>query len=332
MRYRAQVPTHSFAFVGADKATAGTGRHRGHRRRRRRAAGAVQPGGEHRRDPGRARDPRRTALDDGAGHRLLPHHRRKAVARHGRRMPVGDRGGQHLARRSAATTARASGIGILDGWLVHEGDHADIDGVEVRSVPLLMTDPAATAEMVRAGLDLAGVRSDRARCTEHGTGAPRVEILPVPGLPEFRPGDDLAAALAAAAPWLRDGDVVVVTSKVVSKCEGRIVAAPDGSRGAGCAAAQADRRRGGAGAGPQGPDADHRERARPGAGRRRRGRLQRRLGRIGAAARRPRRQRRGAAGRAARTARRHRRRGHHRHHGPGLAQRPDRRRHRRGRV
>lgn len=60
---------------------------------------------------------------------------------------------------------------------------------------------------------------------EHGTAAP-IEILPVSGLPEFRPGDDLAAAVAAAAPWLRDGDVVVVTSKVVSKCEGRIVAAP----------------------------------------------------------------------------------------------------------
>ena len=61
--------------------------------------------------------------------------------------------------------------------------------------------------------------------TEHGTAAP-IEILPVAGLPEFRPGDDLAAAIAEAAPWLRDGDVVVITSKVVSKCEGRIVAAP----------------------------------------------------------------------------------------------------------
>jgi len=61
---------------------------------------------------------------------------------------------------------------------------------------------------------------------DHGTGAP-VEILPVTGLPEFRPGDDLAAAICAAAPWLQDGDVVVVTSKVVSKCEGRIVAAPE---------------------------------------------------------------------------------------------------------
>jgi coenzyme F420-0:L-glutamate ligase / coenzyme F420-1:gamma-L-glutamate ligase len=51
-------------------------------------------------------------------------------------------------------------------------------------------------------------------------------VLPVRGLPEFRPGDDLAAALAAAAPWLTDGDVVVVTSKVVSKAEGRLVASP----------------------------------------------------------------------------------------------------------
>jgi coenzyme F420-0:L-glutamate ligase/coenzyme F420-1:gamma-L-glutamate ligase len=51
-------------------------------------------------------------------------------------------------------------------------------------------------------------------------------VLPVRGLPDFRPGDDLAAALAAAAPWLEDGDVVVVTSKVFSKVEGRLVPAP----------------------------------------------------------------------------------------------------------
>ena len=60
---------------------------------------------------------------------------------------------------------------------------------------------------------------------DHGT-ATAVEILPVTGLPEFRPGDNLSAAITAAAPWLQNGDVVVVTSKVVSKCEGRIVAAP----------------------------------------------------------------------------------------------------------
>ena len=49
-----------------------------------------------------------------------------------------------------------------------------------------------------------------------------LEVHPVHGLPEVRPGDDLAA-LVAAAIELVDGDVVVVTSKVVSKAEDRLV-------------------------------------------------------------------------------------------------------------
>jgi coenzyme F420-0:L-glutamate ligase/coenzyme F420-1:gamma-L-glutamate ligase len=58
-------------------------------------------------------------------------------------------------------------------------------------------------------------------------GAPgEIRILPVRGLPEFRPGDDLVGALVTAAPWLVDGDVVVVTSKVVSKVEGRLITVP----------------------------------------------------------------------------------------------------------
>lgn len=56
--------------------------------------------------------------------------------------------------------------------------------------------------------------------------APSLTIRPVEGLPEFRPGDDLAAAVVGCAPWLRDDDVLVVTSKIVSKVEGRVVAAP----------------------------------------------------------------------------------------------------------
>ena len=51
-------------------------------------------------------------------------------------------------------------------------------------------------------------------------------IRPVTGLPDFRPGDDLAAAIATAAPWLADGDVLIVTSKVLSKVEGRLVPSP----------------------------------------------------------------------------------------------------------
>lgn len=51
----------------------------------------------------------------------------------------------------------------------------------------------------------------------------RIEVLPVPGIPELRPGDDLAAEIAAHAPDLRDGDVLIVTSKAISKVEGRLL-------------------------------------------------------------------------------------------------------------
>ncbi|MFG3697466.1 coenzyme F420-0:L-glutamate ligase [Micromonospora sp. NPDC047620] len=54
----------------------------------------------------------------------------------------------------------------------------------------------------------------------------RLEILPVPGIGHVSEGDDLAALIANAAPWLRDGDVLVVTSKIVSKSEGRLVDVP----------------------------------------------------------------------------------------------------------
>ncbi|WP_329413013.1 coenzyme F420-0:L-glutamate ligase [Nocardia vinacea] len=59
---------------------------------------------------------------------------------------------------------------------------------------------------------------------DHAAG--ELRILPITGLPEFRPGDDLAEHIAAAAPWLVDGDILVVTSKIVAKVEGRIVEAP----------------------------------------------------------------------------------------------------------
>lgn len=52
-------------------------------------------------------------------------------------------------------------------------------------------------------------------------------LLPVAGLPEVNPGDDLAELITAAAE-LRDGDIVVVAQKVVSKAEGALVAVPPG--------------------------------------------------------------------------------------------------------
>jgi coenzyme F420-0:L-glutamate ligase/coenzyme F420-1:gamma-L-glutamate ligase len=48
-------------------------------------------------------------------------------------------------------------------------------------------------------------------------------VEPVAGLPEVRPGDDLAALIGTCAPPdLDSGDVVVVAHKVVSKAEGRV--------------------------------------------------------------------------------------------------------------
>ena len=59
-----------------------------------------------------------------------------------------------------------------------------------------------------------------------------IEILPVEGVKEVRPGDDLGEVLSAALGpvGVRDGDVVAVTQKVVSKAEGRVVAEGDGGR------------------------------------------------------------------------------------------------------
>lgn len=49
-----------------------------------------------------------------------------------------------------------------------------------------------------------------------------ITIIPVEGMPEIAPGDHLASLIADHAE-LREGDVVVVTQKVVSKAEGRLV-------------------------------------------------------------------------------------------------------------
>lgn len=65
---------------------------------------------------------------------------------------------------------------------------------------------------------------------------PALEVIAVEGIPRIAPGDDLVAILGEAleqADWpegshgLQDGDIVVITSKVVAKAEGRIVEADD---------------------------------------------------------------------------------------------------------
>ena len=52
--------------------------------------------------------------------------------------------GRHYGARSAQ--------GVLDVWLIHDTDAADVPGVAVRAVPLMMSSDAATAAMVREAL------------------------------------------------------------------------------------------------------------------------------------------------------------------------------------
>lgn len=68
--------------------------------------------------------------------------------------------------------------------------------------------------------------TDSARSS--GPTAGPLEIWAIGSIPEIRAGDDLVSIIAAAAgATLADGDILVVTSKIVSKAEGRFVQAPD---------------------------------------------------------------------------------------------------------
>ncbi|GAA4293475.1 2-phospho-L-lactate transferase [Mycobacterium paraffinicum] len=157
VRYRADVPTHSFAFVGAEKATATSD-----------AVAAIADADVI------LLAPSNPVVSVGA---ILAVPGIRAALRSATAPVVGYSpiiGGKPLRGMADAclsvigvdSTAEAvgrhygarGGTGILDCWLVHEGDHADIDGVAVTAAPLLMTDPKATAEMVSAGLELAGVQ------------------------------------------------------------------------------------------------------------------------------------------------------------------------------
>ncbi|MDV6013910.1 2-phospho-L-lactate transferase [Haloechinothrix sp. LS1_15] len=62
--------------------------------------------------------------------------------------------GRHYGSRAHSDT------GILDGWLIAEGESADVPGVEVRDIPLMMSDVPATAAMARTAIAMAGCRVD----------------------------------------------------------------------------------------------------------------------------------------------------------------------------
>lgn len=59
------------------------------------------------------------------------------------------------------------------------------------------------------------------------SGAPRYEVFGIPGIGEVEPGADIAKLVVTSGVALADGDVLLVTSKIVSKAEGRVVEAED---------------------------------------------------------------------------------------------------------
>ncbi|MDT3398854.1 coenzyme F420-0:L-glutamate ligase [Streptomyces sp. B1866] len=93
-----------------------------------------------------------------------------------------------------------------------------------------MTGPGPTA-VPRAGEQAADAPGGGPAAVPREGPAPSYRVWALPGLPEVRAGDDLARLVADAAAAsglpLADGDVLLVTSKIVSKAEGRVVRADD---------------------------------------------------------------------------------------------------------
>jgi LPPG:FO 2-phospho-L-lactate transferase len=159
VRYRAQIPTYGFAFVGADKAAAGPG-----------VVEAITDAdvvllapsnpvvsiGAILTVPGIRGALRSTAAPVIGYSPIVAGKALRGMADECLSVIGVDTTSEAVGAHYGAKSA----VGILDGWLVDEGDAATIEGVDVRSIPLLMTDPTATAEMVRSGLELAGIRAE----------------------------------------------------------------------------------------------------------------------------------------------------------------------------
>lgn len=156
VRYRAKVPTHSFAFIGSEKATA--------------APGVVEAitGADL-----VLLAPSNPVVSIGAilavgGIRAALRSTDAPVIGYSPIVagkPLRGMADECLRVIGVPTSSEAvgkhygprGGTGLLDYWMVHEGDDAEVPGVTVAPIPLLMSDPDATAEMVRAGMELAGL-------------------------------------------------------------------------------------------------------------------------------------------------------------------------------
>jgi coenzyme F420-0:L-glutamate ligase / coenzyme F420-1:gamma-L-glutamate ligase len=82
------------------------------------------------------------------------------------------------------------------------------------------TDPVNTDQVNTDQVNTDQVNTDQVN-TPHAT----VTVTAIGGLPEVQAGADLAALITQAAPELADGDILVVTSKIISKSEGQIISA-----------------------------------------------------------------------------------------------------------
>jgi LPPG:FO 2-phospho-L-lactate transferase len=156
VRYRAQIPTHDFAFVGADTAKAAPG-----------VLEAIAEAdvvfmapsnpvvsvGAILAVPGIRGALRSTAAPVIGYSPIVAGRALRGMADE----CLSVIGVETSSQAVGAHFGTRSGTGLLDGWLIDEGDAAAIDGIDVRAVPLLMTDPKATAEMVRSGVELAGI-------------------------------------------------------------------------------------------------------------------------------------------------------------------------------
>ncbi|MBV9453263.1 MAG: coenzyme F420-0:L-glutamate ligase [Rubrobacter sp.] len=102
-----------------------------------------------------------------------------------------------------------------------------LDGARERGIQVQVCERTRLAFDIDTAEDLAafGERHADARMRERGQPSEGLQVLPVDGIPEVRPGDDLADHIIRTTDddLLRTGDVVVVTHKIVSKAEGRLV-------------------------------------------------------------------------------------------------------------
>ncbi|MET0897797.1 MAG: 2-phospho-L-lactate transferase [Mycobacterium sp.] len=156
VRYRAKVPTHSFAYVGSENATLGPD-----------VAAAIADAdivflapsnpvvsiGPILTIPGIRGALRSTAAPVVGYSPIIGGKPLRGMADECLTVIGVDSTSEAVGRFHGARSA----TGILDGWLISPEDHAEIEGVAVRSIPLLMTTPTATAQMVRDGMDLVGI-------------------------------------------------------------------------------------------------------------------------------------------------------------------------------